>query len=430
MKKVLLAILSLLFIQATCSHAVTPPPPDISPGAIRERSKETMEYYKLEKRVKERVAPKPGEEGITDETAKPDQPAPAIEEKVIFINKILVNRSEILTIDEVETIITPYEGSEASIQELFDIVEAINALYREKGYITARAILPQQQVGGGIVTIRLVEAHLGKIVVEGTDNTKDSFIRKRISVQPGELITLSGLESDLLYFNTINDVQIRAVLKPGKAAGTTDYILKVKEPKKYEALVFVDNAGRRDVGEYRTGVSLTNNTLLGYRDRLSIGGYLADGTKGGYGSYLFPVNRSGTRLGISFEGSTIEIKKGTLASLDITGESTDLGIFLTHPMTVTQNLTINGFAGINSKKSTTDFSDVELFRTDVKSFNLGFDHQLTGKKGVWYSRHHITVGLDEFGGDNNFLTYNGEISRLHRLRGGHVCAPAGQGAVE
>ena len=72
------------------------------------------------------------------------------------LNKIEIDKSEVLTEKEISEIINKYEGKEILIKDLYKIVSEINSLYEEKGFIVCKAILPEQTIKKGIVKIEKV----------------------------------------------------------------------------------------------------------------------------------------------------------------------------------------------------------------------------------------------------------------------------------
>ncbi len=384
-------------------------------SAAQERSKDTLEYYGLEEKLREKEEVLPEEKAVIEETGRPEAPTPLPEEAVIQIKKIKTNPSAILSDEEIRRIAGEYEGKSAGIKDLLELVERINGLYREKHYPTARATLPPQKIENGVVEIRLIEVRVGNIVLENNRSTRDSFILGRIPARPGNLVNLDQLEKELFFFNSVNDVKIRAVLKPGEAFGTTDYTFRVEEPRKYEGMIFLDNAGQKDIGLTRLNFSAWDSSLLGYRDRFTVGGTLADGTTEAYLAYNVPVSTRGSRLGLSYDYSETSIKSGPLKELNIGGNSYSFGAYFSHPLIAERTVSVNGFAGYNAKKSVTEFEDLTLFDTRVKSVSGGIDYLSSGGYGSWYTRHYLTQGFDRFGADKKFLKYNGECSLMKPL---------------
>ena len=56
------------------------------------------------------------------------------------LNDIIVDESDVLSGEEIQAVTAPYIGKEVSIQDLYTIVEQINELYSEKGYIQRKRL--------------------------------------------------------------------------------------------------------------------------------------------------------------------------------------------------------------------------------------------------------------------------------------------------
>lgn len=387
-------------------HAVTVP----EPGAISEQSKKTLDYYEFKKRI-EKTDDK-GEDAVVDETVSKKSVVPQSTKK-IHVNNIVTNKSEILTSLEIRELVAPYEGKDITITELFSVIEKINQLYKDKNHLSAKAILPPQKVEVGVINIKLVESHVGEVIVENNENTKSDYILNRVNVDKESLVRLDHLENKLFYFNSVNDVKIRAVLKPGKEFATTDYILQVEEPLLYYTTLFVDNSGTDDTGNERIGATFVNNSLTGGRDVFTAGANFTQGVKSSFVSYNHPVGRKGARVGLSADYSEVSVISGPLETLNIEGSSFNIGGFVTQPIKVEKTFLLNAFAGLNKKNSSTDFDGVKIFDTDVATISLGVDSQHYQQKGPLYSRHVLTMS-DEglFGADQRFSKYNGELSKI------------------
>lgn len=75
---------------------------------------------------------------------------------------------------------------------------------------------------------------------------------------------------DLVKFNMTNDIQLSVDMRAGQEPGTTDYEIFVQEPDPRTFTLFSDSSGSKSSGRYRGGVSFTERSLLGWRDRLQL----------------------------------------------------------------------------------------------------------------------------------------------------------------
>lgn len=403
--------LAVLLVLPAASLAVDPP----DAGSVLERSRDMRDFLEQQRQLK-RVPTAPADAQILDETETGDGRAEGTATRFL-LRRVAFSKSAVLTDGDLRAVASRYVGREVSVRELFALVDEINTLYRERRIIAAKAVLPPQKIEQGSVSIRLVEGRVGRVLIEGNDTTDGQYISDGLQVlDQGELVYLDDLESDLFYFNSVNDIDLRAVLKPGESFATTDYVLRVEEPERRETTVFADNAGRDDVGLYRIGIAHSERSLTGRRDALKIGGHWAEGTGAMYGSYSLPLNSRGTRLGLSVDYSEIDIIDGPLEALDISGDSVNAGLFLTHPLDVSRAGITNGFVGYSFKESSTEFDGVRLFETDVRTLTAGLDLTRSRIDRSWYARLFATGAPDTWGNTDSFLRLNAEFSRIQVLQ--------------
>lgn len=358
------------------------------------------------------VTPKEVVEDDRPDPTKQD-PAPIDTSATVVIKSFDINPSEIISKTDIDNIVNPYIGKTVTIAELKEIVNSINKVYVKEGYITARAFLPPQTVKDGVVQIKLVEGHIGDITVEGNKWTKRAYIVGKIKQKPGDLFSLQKLEKDVLKFNRINTVKLRANLKPGTEFGTTDIQLVANDPNPWHFVPTFDNTGRETVGVLRGGVSVAADSLFGYRDQFVAGYSRARSTDVAYSSYDFPVGNAGTRLGANFAFSNIKISKGPFKDFNIEGNSYNYGGYVSQPFIQTRRFDMTGDIGVNFRQVTTFFDEVPLFTTQVRSLTLGLNFEERDKWGRTMSRHSITNGLDLLGGNARFFKYNGSLTRVH-----------------
>jgi hemolysin activation/secretion protein len=380
----------------------------VDPSAVRRRQEQIEEYY--ERSQEEQLQSEQEKELIIEKQPVPEEELPS-EQQAVLIERIEMNSSELLTLDDLRSIIDQYEGRKLTIHELKKMTGEINDLYRDKGYITARAILPPQKISDGIVDVRLIEGRIGDISLEGNASTRDTFILSRLPIQEGGFLNARELENALESFNSIYDISVKVELKPGQTFGTTDCVIRVQEPLRHRLTAFTDNAGREDIGLYRLGALAADNSVFGVRDRLTLGVIGAEGTVSGSIAYDFPVNKKGTRLGASYDWNQIEVISGPFETLQIDGDSSAVGAYVNHPFVGRADLKIAGFFRYDRKETSTKFSDVTLVETEVNSLGYGADMQRIDAQGLWYARAGFTNAFSETQDDDAFFRANADLSR-------------------
>jgi POTRA domain-containing ShlB-type protein len=89
----------------------------------------------------------------------------------------------------------------------------ITDLYREHGYILARAYVPAQEMRDGAVEIAVVEGRVGKIDINGLRHYNPEFVRRYVvPPPPGRVFEASALERGLLNLNDLPGLSVKSTL--------------------------------------------------------------------------------------------------------------------------------------------------------------------------------------------------------------------------
>lgn len=103
-----------------------------------------------------------------------------IDTKGVYVNSVQVSPSEILSQEEITNVVQGLVGKNVFINDIQAAIDGINALYSSKGYVTARAFLPEQKVEGGKIYIELIESKIGELAVTNNRWTSAGHITKRM----------------------------------------------------------------------------------------------------------------------------------------------------------------------------------------------------------------------------------------------------------
>ena len=330
-------------------------------------------------------------------------------EMCFVLRDVLITPSKVLTAEELDAIRAPYIGRDADVKTLYALVNEINALYRQKGYITCRAFLFDQQIVDGKVTVTLIEGTVGNVKVENNRYTKEVYIKNRLHLQTGEIPVVDRLNNDLLYFNGTNDVQLRLVMKAGEAAHTTDLVLQAYEPQQYTWNMFTDNAGSYYSGQYRVGAFFNVRSLTGERDNLTLGYVHSKGTDAGAFMYRRKLGRSGTSLNLGFNANSVEVTKGQSAGL-IDGHSSAFSVGISQPLKVKDRMRSEVSLEYTHQKSVTDFDNTTRLVDDrIDDVTASYAQTNYGDSFLAYQRHSYVRGYHSndvtFGESGNFGYY-------------------------
>jgi len=130
------------------------------------------------------------------------------------VRSYAVEGATLVADERIAATLKPNTGDSQNYDTLRRAVEAVEALYAEVGYGAVRVQLPEQEIDDGIVRLRVIEARLGHLRIEGN--------------QPG----------------------------------TVDALLRVADLRPWRIATSLDNTGNSSTGDYRFGVSYQHANLF------------------------------------------------------------------------------------------------------------------------------------------------------------------------
>lgn len=328
-----------------------------------------------------------------------EAPAPSEQDMDISfqLNRLETDPSQVLTDAELDAIAADYIGKKVTVSDLYKIVDRINELYTNKGFLTCRAFLQPQTIEGGHVKITLIEGKTGTEKVINNQSTKEEYITNRLHLREGEVANINTLNKDLLLFNATNDVQLRIVMEPGKQEGTTDYIIEAYEPKRENWTLFTDNAGSYSTGEWRGGLFYNQRSLTKIRDSLTLGLIGSNGTNAGSLLYSRPVGRSGAKLNFSYSSNGVKQTRNN-ALTEVNGHASSFSLGYVQPLAINTKLRTELSLDYNHQQSASDFlvhnSDVRfnIANDTIDDVSIGFAMTNYGTSHVFYQKHSLVLG--------------------------------------
>jgi len=368
----------------------------------------------------------PASPGLVPEYTPPTPAAPP--PRTFVLRELRFGESTLLDQPELDEVAKRYLGRTVAIRDLQALVAEVNELYRRKGQVTARAILPPQKIENGIVRIDLVEGRLGQVALSGNAYTKSDYILSRLPLTPGAVIDGARLERDLAWFNRTNDMTLEAAMKPGAAFGQSDLGLKVSEPPRYSVRLFADNAGIPSTGRAEAGFAFQGNGFLGRGDSLNAYYAHSDGADNGSATYRIPVTRRGGALALGFAENTTAINVGPFSPLDLTARSRTLFLSYTQPWVADEKWLVTTPVTLWRTMSRTMISGVKLSDFDVHKLSAGVSLDVRDpgyrvallQNAAWLNSTNDTVGTDQ-----DRVVFNGTGAALVRGRGDYYAALRG-----
>lgn len=399
---------------AVAQSPLPPQPPSleglIDPGAL-EQDERRQQQRALQRRALD--ADEPGI--IIDNLRREDDYRLPDDGPSFRLQGVRFSASEWLDDSALRDVSGRYIGRDVDFGDLNTLADEVNALYDERGIITARALVPPQEIRDGIVSVLLVEGRLGEISVGDAAYTKREFLAERLELPtPGEVLDVIRLQDTLSRFNSLYELDLVAGLEPGGDFGLSDVRIVPREAPRLSLTSFADNAGTDTTGRERLGATATWRGLLGRDDRFF--GYLsaARSSVSGLVSYNLPVNRRGGRFEVSLSSNDIEVSRGPFQELDIEGRSHIARVSYRHPMVRGPQWQVDAIAHGSYTESRTDYLEgLALSRHTLVKYGGGMRAAHTGARHrLTLTQNVTTVDADEHRADlrDDYLLWDGTLA--------------------
>lgn len=354
------------------------------------------------------------------------------EESSHFVEKITVKGYRLLTDGEINNIIKKHENKTLTNTEMQEIVDEINKLYISYGVNTALAFIPNKKIENKTLIINIIESRINKIKVTGNKHTKTGYIKNSLHQKEGDIVYIPEIRNDIIKFNRNNDVKLKAAIQKGSEFGTSDVILNLSETRPFHINGIFNNTGRNTVGVLTGGVNVQHDSLIGYRDRLSVSYLRGRSLSSVASNYSFPLGHSGLRVGGLFGYDNSSITSGAFKDLDIKGRTFNYSIYASKPLIDKQKFRLHSSFSLNAKNNTTymlGYPMSEFLGTpDPKVRSMTFS--LTGvkydKTGQWVASSSFTEGLKILRGTHGFSKFTARASRVQSLGNGFILILSGK----
>ena len=362
-------------------------------------------------------------------------PEPDTPETKISVRQIEVVGNTVLPQSKLQKIIQPLEKQTVSLKELIAATNAITQLYQQAGYLTSRAVLPQQKIVDGKIQILAIEGTIEKVQIQGNNRLDSNYIRQRLQLERSPL-QVSQLE-DRLRLLRIDPLfkDFEASLQAGSDLGQSVLSIDVVEANPFFGSTSFDNYSPPSIGQERIGVDLGIRDLSGYGDYFTAS--YNRSTTGGLDlwdfNYSLPVNANNGTLALRTLISRTEITEDEFEQFEIEGESEFYELSFRQPLirNPRQEFALSlGFGlrdgqtfvlGNTPESFGLGSNDSGVSRSSV--FRFGQDYLKRDLKGAWSMRSLFSLGTGLFDAttnpdpipDSRFVSWLGQIQRLQRL---------------
>lgn len=181
----------------------------------------------------------------------------------IIFKKILCEKVTLLSDQEIETITTRYVGTCMTEDALKNLLNEFSSLYLQKGYITSRMYMQEQNVSTGTLHLIALEGKIEKI------QTSSSDITRSFENQTGEYLNLRELEKALSIVNRLPSNSVSMQLIPSETnVGESIIVLDNNRTKPFSLELSDNNYGSAKTGRNQVSAKISYDNVLDLSDQI------------------------------------------------------------------------------------------------------------------------------------------------------------------
>jgi len=293
------------------------------------------------------------------------------------------------------------------LNDLNDYLNEMNAFYADRGYITTRVYLPEQDLSTGILKILIIPGRVEGFDYEGGESA-DSRIYSAFPLMQGDIVNLRDIEQALENFNSPRSQSGQFKLYPGAEQGTSIIRLSAANELPFGGNITFNNFGYKNTGRQKTGGSLYYDNLLNLNDTIQISasstvkGLTSSDTysRSTNGSYFVPVGNWSFNLGVGYSEYGF-ILPAINQNLPVYGRSHWVSADIQRLIWRGENAKFYAVAGLETSRSRNFLDDFEVVvqRRFATKSKFGLSGRLNFENGYHDWSVNAIRGLDALGAE-------------------------------
>jgi len=196
----------------------------------------------------------------------PAKPAP--DEPRFEIRRFIFEGGKLVPPEQLQAETAAFIGKDKTFADVQRALEAIERAYSRAGFSAVQVVLPEQELDKGEIRFQIVEAKLGRVIIEGNKFFDEANIRASLpSLTPGQAPNINLIARDLRVANENPSKQSTVLLRSGQEEATVDAVARVVDENPIKGSITVDSSGSQKTGRLRVGFGF-QHANVGGRDHV------------------------------------------------------------------------------------------------------------------------------------------------------------------
>jgi hemolysin activation/secretion protein len=199
---------------------------------------------------------------------EPSPKAPVVPARCFDIRHIELKGTMLIDASDRATLVAPFEGRCLGPADFNEVLRSVTAYYLDRGYVTSRAYLGEQDLSGGVLEVIVIEGLLEGVVPGSDSRITPRELEQAFPGHAGTILDLRELEQLVDQLNRLPSNQAGVELVPGEVVGGSRALIVNQPDKPWRLTATRHNDGQRSTGEQQWALGLELDSPLGLADQM------------------------------------------------------------------------------------------------------------------------------------------------------------------
>lgn len=192
-------------------------------------------------------------------------PKPAADDGPRFqIRRFVFDGATLVGAEQLQEATQAFTGAGRTFADVQRALEAVERAYSDAGFSAVQVVLPEQELERGEIRFQIVEARVGRVIVEGNKHFSDANVRASVpSLAPGSAPNINEIARNLRVANESPSKQTTVLLRSSQEEAQVDAVLRVVDENPVKFSVTLDNTGTKTTGRGRVGLGFQHGNAGG-----------------------------------------------------------------------------------------------------------------------------------------------------------------------
>ena len=333
---------------------------------------------------------------------KKETPKVSLSSAAFFVKEIALDTVP-EELDFLSEMILPYENRTLNLSDIEELVQKLNRKLQDKGYVTSEVVIPEQNIGNGILRLHCIPGKLRHVVY--AEGSKELPWRNAFPIREGDLLNVRMLEEGLENMKRVPSLDVSMKILPTGTPEFSDLELTIRNGKQVHGRLSFDNSGVKETGKNQVTLALGFDRVFNANDVLTFSGTLdtegswsTKGTRSQSFTYSIPYGKD--RLTVSHNINRYnQLVPSNPYSFTSSGKSETTRVSIEHMIsrsrTERKSIDITGI----KRDSQYFINDVEIpvQGMNTSALEIGFNDRIFCGKNTLYLRTAYKKGTGWFG---------------------------------